>query len=95
MASPDQRDAFGIIVSYAIKVKLYLGALGGELSAELPFVLMHPKVRKYSFHFTDEIVVNFQPNAKGRLMQADSQADVEVFRQDTVIEPDMDEDKYE
>ncbi|KAJ8975998.1 hypothetical protein NQ317_006295 [Molorchus minor] len=43
LASPDQRDAFGIIVSYAVKVKLYLGALGGELSAELPFVLMHPK----------------------------------------------------
>lgn len=45
LASPDQRDAFGIIVSYAVKVKLYLGALGGELSAELPFVLMHPRVR--------------------------------------------------
>lgn len=44
LAVPDQRDAFGIIVSYAVKVKLYLGALGGELSAELPFVLMHPKV---------------------------------------------------
>jgi arrestin-1 len=24
-------------------VKLFLGAIGGELSAELPFVLMHPK----------------------------------------------------
>lgn len=45
LAAPEQRDAFGIIVSYAIKVKLFLGALGGELSAELPFVLMHPKVR--------------------------------------------------
>lgn len=44
LASPENRDAFGIIVSYAIKVKLFLGALGGELSAELPFVLMHPKV---------------------------------------------------
>lgn len=45
LASPENRDAFGIIVSYAIKVKLFLGALGGELSAELPFVLMHPKVK--------------------------------------------------
>jgi arrestin-1 len=25
------------------KVKLFLGALGGELAAELPFILMHPK----------------------------------------------------
>ena len=44
LTSPDQRDVFGIIVSYSVKVKLYLGALGGELTAELPVVLMHPKV---------------------------------------------------
>lgn len=43
LTSPDVRDTFGIIVSYAVKVKLYLGALGGELSAELPFILMRPK----------------------------------------------------
>lgn len=30
LAAPEQRDAFGIIVSYAIKVKLFLGALGGK-----------------------------------------------------------------
>jgi len=67
LANPDQRDAFGIIVSYAVKVKLYLGALGGELSAELPFVLMHPK-----------------PDKDKKLIHADSQAEVETFRQDTV-----------
>lgn len=44
LASPDVRDAFGIVVSYSVKVKLYLGALGGEVVAELPFILMHPKV---------------------------------------------------
>jgi arrestin-1 len=44
LANPEQRDAFGVIVSYAVKIKLFLGALGGELSAELPFVLMNPKV---------------------------------------------------
>ncbi|CAH0556545.1 unnamed protein product [Brassicogethes aeneus] len=78
LASPDQRDAFGIIVSYAVKVKLYLGALGGELAAELPFVLMHPK-----------------PNARGKLVQADSQADVEMFRQDTIMEPEADGDRFD
>lgn len=52
LASPEQRDAFGIIVSYAIKVKLFLGALGGELTAELPFVLMHPKVRTHAHMFS-------------------------------------------
>lgn len=45
LASADSKDAFGIVVSYSVKVKLYLGALGGELSAELPMVLMHPKVK--------------------------------------------------
>lgn len=47
LAAPDQKDVFGIIVSYAVKVKLFLGALGGELAAELPFILMHPKVRMF------------------------------------------------
>ncbi|XP_065163017.1 arrestin homolog [Atheta coriaria] len=70
LASPDQKDAFGIVVSYAVKVKLFLGALGGELVAELPFVLMHPK-----------------PGTQKTLVHADSQADVEMFRQDT-IDPD-------
>ncbi|XP_052757802.1 arrestin homolog isoform X2 [Galleria mellonella] len=44
LLDPEQRDAFGIVVSYSAKVKLYLGALNGELVAELPFILMHPKV---------------------------------------------------
>ncbi|KAL0114284.1 hypothetical protein PUN28_011515 [Cardiocondyla obscurior] len=43
LTSPDVRDSFSIIVSYAVKVKLYLGALGGELTAELPFILMRPR----------------------------------------------------
>lgn len=47
LASPDPRDAFGIVVSYSVKVKLYLGALGGEMTAELPFVLMHPRVSSF------------------------------------------------
>ena len=29
-----------------VKVKLYLGPLAGELAAELPFTLMHPKVSR-------------------------------------------------
>ena len=43
--------------SLQVKVKLYLGPLAGELVAELPFTLMHPKVNKnnntgiYIVHF--------------------------------------------
>ncbi|KAL0274256.1 UNVERIFIED_CONTAM: hypothetical protein PYX00_006724 [Menopon gallinae] len=66
LASADGKDAFGIIVSYAVKVKLYLGALGGELSAELPMILMHPKPGKEKF------------------MRADSQAEVVMYRHDTL-----------
>lgn len=42
---PDQtaKENLGIIVQYKVKVKLYLGPLAGELAAELPFTLMHPK----------------------------------------------------
>ncbi|XP_026726607.1 arrestin homolog isoform X4 [Trichoplusia ni] len=66
LLDPDQRDAFGIVVSYSAKVKLYLGAISGELVAELPFILMHPK------------------EGRAKMIHADSQADVEMFRQDTV-----------
>ncbi|XP_066987847.1 arrestin homolog [Macrobrachium rosenbergii] len=43
LANPENRDIFGMVISYTVKVKLYLGAMGGEVTAELPFVLMHPK----------------------------------------------------
>jgi len=43
LADENSRDIFGMVISYTVKVKLLLGAIGGELSAELPFVLMHPK----------------------------------------------------
>ncbi|XP_039278614.1 arrestin homolog [Nilaparvata lugens] len=68
LASPDAKDAFGIVVSYSVKVKLYLGALGGEVSAELPFILMHPKPGTNT----------------SKVMRNDSQVEVESFRQDTI-----------
>uniref|UniRef100_A0A915CVC2 Arrestin C-terminal-like domain-containing protein n=1 Tax=Ditylenchus dipsaci TaxID=166011 RepID=A0A915CVC2_9BILA len=38
------RENLGIIVQYKVKIRLLIaGALGGELSAELPFTLTHPK----------------------------------------------------
>ena len=39
----NSKDVFGMVISYTVKVKLFLGAIGGELSAELPFILMNPK----------------------------------------------------
>ncbi|XP_033208503.1 beta-arrestin-1 isoform X4 [Belonocnema kinseyi] len=43
LTDSSQRENLGIIVQYKVKVKLCLGALAGELIAELPFTLMHPK----------------------------------------------------
>ncbi|XP_054722199.1 beta-arrestin-1-like [Uloborus diversus] len=43
IADPAQKENLGIIVQYKVKVKLCLGPLGGDLVAELPFILMHPK----------------------------------------------------
>lgn len=43
ITDPSQRENLGIIVSYKVKVKLSLGPLGGDVVAELPFILMHPK----------------------------------------------------
>ncbi|CAH1402060.1 unnamed protein product [Nezara viridula] len=39
--SPEDRNVFAIYVSYYVKVKALVGAMGGELSVKLPFVLMH------------------------------------------------------
>ncbi|KAG8192622.1 hypothetical protein JTE90_017187 [Oedothorax gibbosus] len=41
-----EHDPFGIVVSYSVKVKLVLGALGGEVVSELPFVLMNTGEKK-------------------------------------------------
>ncbi|KAK8727386.1 hypothetical protein OTU49_009850 [Cherax quadricarinatus] len=41
-AGKNVNDALGIIVSYSLRVKLNCGAIGGELTADLPFKLVHP-----------------------------------------------------
>ena len=69
LSSPENRDIFGMVISYSVKIKLYLGAMGGEVTAELPFVLMHPK-----------------PDLR-KLVRADSQAQVEAFRSDSIAAP--------
>ncbi|ALC46577.1 Arr1 [Drosophila busckii] len=45
ITNPAQRESLGILVHYKVKVKLLIGSplLGGDLVAELPFTLMHPK----------------------------------------------------
>ncbi|XP_065578734.1 arrestin homolog isoform X2 [Artemia franciscana] len=57
MVNPDERDSFGIIVTYAVKVKLFLGALAGELVGELPFIFMHPKPNPRKLEHNDSVNV--------------------------------------
>ncbi|XP_076232218.1 arrestin homolog isoform X2 [Calliopsis andreniformis] len=38
---PEDRNVFAIYVSYYVKVKLLVSAMGGEVSLKLPFTLMH------------------------------------------------------
>ncbi|XP_045126259.1 arrestin homolog, partial [Portunus trituberculatus] len=47
-------DTLGIIVSYSLNVRLICGAIGGELTADLPFKLMHsgPAVQEPSLRKT-------------------------------------------
>ncbi|XP_072759565.1 phosrestin-2 [Anoplolepis gracilipes] len=66
LTSPEIRDTFGIIVSYAVKVKLYLGALGGELTAELPFILMRSKPSdRVKLVSTDSVMIEDIQHEKG------------------------------
>ncbi|XP_067006688.2 phosrestin-2 [Anabrus simplex] len=39
--SPEERNIFAIYVSYYVKVKILVGAMGGVLALKLPFTLMH------------------------------------------------------
>ena len=56
---PATKENLGIIVQYKVKVKLYLGPLAGELAAELPFTLMHPKVGIHrTVHLIDSVLVH-------------------------------------
>ncbi|XP_023287744.1 phosrestin-2 [Orussus abietinus] len=38
---PEERNVFAIYVSYYVKVKLMISAMGGDVSLKLPFTLMH------------------------------------------------------
>lgn len=43
LTDASQKENLGIVVQYKVRVKLSLGPLGGDISAELPVTLMHPK----------------------------------------------------
>lgn len=54
-------DALGIIISYMVRVRLYMGAIGGELVADVPFKLTSPTPEK------QKEVTNMQKKVKKQL----------------------------
>ncbi|XP_073958496.1 beta-arrestin protein kurtz isoform X1 [Choristoneura fumiferana] len=81
IADPAQRENLGIIVQYKVKVKLCLGPLGGDLSAELPFILMHPKPEEEP----PRLLAEPSPNIDHDLIQLDPQPDENGQEQDDDI----------
>lgn len=68
LTSSDVRDSFGIVVSYAVKVKLYLGALGGELTAELPFIFMRSNPsERVKLMPSDSVMIEDIPEKEGKV----------------------------
>lgn len=43
LTESSQKENLGIVVQYKVRVKISLGPLGGDICAELPVTLMHPK----------------------------------------------------
>jgi len=54
-------DALGIIISYMVRVRLYMGAIGGELVADVPFKLTAPTPDK------EKEVKNMQKKVRNKL----------------------------
>lgn len=85
---PTQKENLGIIVQYKVKVKLYLGPLAGELAAELPFTLMHPKPepepeRKSSISEKKSASPNHNADGENTNLVSDVPVDTNLIQLDT------------
>ncbi|XP_026324016.1 beta-arrestin-1-like [Hyposmocoma kahamanoa] len=56
--SPEDRNVFAIYVSYYVKVKLTLSAMGGDVSLKLPFILTHSCINEAP---TDSVIEEATP----------------------------------
>ncbi|XP_072762889.1 beta-arrestin-2 isoform X4 [Anoplolepis gracilipes] len=85
VVDPSQRENLGIIVQYKVKVKLCLGALGGELVAELPFILMHPKPEE-----EEPIPSTARPSPTHKTDSGEVPLDTNLIQLDTEVDGDDD-----
>lgn len=59
--SPEDRNVFAIYVTYYVKVKLLIGAMGGQMSLKLPFTLMHTPSNTYPAECKDASCASLGP----------------------------------
>lgn len=80
--SPEERNVFAIYVSYYVKVKLTLSAIGGEVSVKLPFILTHSCINEAP---TDSVIEEATPKmileGKENSEEEDSKAETEKDKQ--------------
>ncbi|KYM76360.1 Arrestin like protein [Atta colombica] len=72
---PDDRNVYTIYVSYYVKVKLFISAMGGEVSLKLPFTLMHSNIDADLVGFpspTREIPKEFEKSTNENTGKSDS-----------------------
>ncbi|GAB6019766.1 Beta-arrestin-1, variant 2 [Chamberlinius hualienensis] len=86
-----QKENLGIIVQYKVKVKLCLGALGGDLVAELPFTLMHPKPEDEPPPFVNRSLNASSKTEEGENVVADTNL-IQLETDETTCYPDQDDD---
>ncbi|XP_022246228.1 beta-arrestin-1-like isoform X2 [Limulus polyphemus] len=91
IADLSQKENLGIIVKYKVKVKLCLGPLGGDVVAELPFILMHPKPEELVTTLSDHQSISEKSEA-GNNVSFDTnliQLDIEGVNDSTSREDDF------
>lgn len=65
------KEVLGVLVSYRVKVKLVVSR-GGDVSVELPFVLMHPKPSESSLSHSTSAVPMLDPPIDTNLIEFDT-----------------------
>nr|XP_034841206.1 arrestin homolog [Maniola hyperantus] len=81
--SPDDRNVFAIYVSYYVKIKLTLSAMGGDVSVKLPFILTHSCINEaptdsVTEEATHKIILEGKENSEE---EEDSKAEKETDKQ--------------
>ncbi|XP_053601638.1 arrestin homolog [Plodia interpunctella] len=80
--TPEDRNVFAIYVSYYVKVKLTLSAMGGDVSVKLPFTLTHSCINEApTDSVTEEATPKIILEGKENSEEEDSKCEIEKDKQ--------------